>query len=43
MDVPPELLEEAVIKDEAPTTAREATAAAEAILAMLSQPPKPRR
>jgi ATP-dependent DNA helicase Rep len=42
MDVPPELLEEAIIKDEAPTTAREATAAAEAILAMLSQPPPPR-
>src|ERR1019366_6494516 len=42
MDVPPELLEEATIKDEAPTTAREATAAAEAILAMLAQPPKPR-
>jgi superfamily I DNA/RNA helicase len=43
MDVPPELLEEAVIKDEAPTTAREATAAAEAILAMLAQPPPKRR
>jgi superfamily I DNA/RNA helicase len=43
MDVPPELLEEAIIKDEAPTTARDATAAAEAILAMLSQPSPPRR
>jgi DNA helicase-2/ATP-dependent DNA helicase PcrA len=38
LDVPPELLEEAVITDEAPTTAREASAAAEAILAMLQKP-----
>jgi DNA helicase-2/ATP-dependent DNA helicase PcrA len=38
LDVPPELLEEAVITDEPPTTAREATAAAEAILAMLQKP-----
>ena len=38
LDVPPELLEEAVVKDEAPTTAREASAAAEAILAMLQKP-----
>jgi superfamily I DNA/RNA helicase len=38
LDVPPELLEEAVIKDEAPTTAREAAEAAEAILAMLQKP-----
>ncbi len=37
-DVPPELLEEVVMKDEAPTTAREAAAAAEAILAMLQKP-----
>jgi superfamily I DNA/RNA helicase len=38
LDVPPELLEEVEVKDEAPTTAREATAAAEAILAMLQKP-----
>jgi DNA helicase-2/ATP-dependent DNA helicase PcrA len=38
LDVPPELLEETVIQDEAPTTAREATVAAEAILAMLQKP-----
>ncbi len=38
LDVPPELLEEVVVKDEAPTTAREASAAAEAILAMLQKP-----
>jgi DNA helicase-2/ATP-dependent DNA helicase PcrA len=38
LDVPPELLEDVVITDEAPTTAREATAAAEAILAMLQKP-----
>jgi DNA helicase-2/ATP-dependent DNA helicase PcrA len=38
LDVPPGLLEEAVIKDESPTTAREAAAAAEAILAMLQKP-----
>ncbi len=41
LDVPPELLEEAEVKDEAPTTAREATAAAEAILAMLQMPKPP--
>jgi ATP-dependent DNA helicase Rep len=40
LDVPPELLEEVEVKDEAPTTAAEATAAAEAILAMLSGPRK---
>ncbi len=38
LDIPTELLEEAIIKDEAPTTAREAAAAAEAILAMLQKP-----
>ncbi len=38
LDVPPELLEEAIVRDEAPTTAREASAAAEAILAMLQKP-----
>ncbi len=38
LDVPPELLEEVEVKDEAPTTAREASAAAEAILAMLQKP-----
>ncbi|HEX3772003.1 MAG TPA: ATP-dependent helicase, partial [Polyangiaceae bacterium] len=43
MDVPAALLEEAVIKEEAPTSAAEATAAAEAILAMLSQGPPRRR
>jgi DNA helicase-2/ATP-dependent DNA helicase PcrA len=35
MDVPPELLEEQTVTDEAPTTAREAAANLEAILAML--------
>ncbi len=35
LDVPAELLDEVEIKDEAPTTAREATANAEAILALL--------
>jgi DNA helicase-2/ATP-dependent DNA helicase PcrA len=40
LDVPPELLEEVDIKDEAPTSAAEATAAAEAILAMLQKPRK---
>jgi superfamily I DNA/RNA helicase len=43
LDVPPALLEEAVIKDEAPTSAAEATAGAEAILAMLAQGPPKRR
>jgi hypothetical protein len=44
LDVPPELLEEAIVKDEAPTSAREAMEAAEAILAMLAQPAtRPRR
>jgi len=38
IDVPRELLEEVEVKDEAPTTAREAAAAAEAILAMLEKP-----
>jgi superfamily I DNA/RNA helicase len=38
MDVPPDLLEEAEVKDEAPTSAAEASAAAEAILAMLQKP-----
>ena len=38
LDVPPELLEEVEVKDEAPTSAAEATAAAEAILAMLARP-----
>ncbi len=43
LDVPPELLEEVEVRDEAPTTAREASAAAEAILAMLQRPSqKPR-
>ena len=43
LDVPLELLEEVEVKDEAPTTAREASAAAEAILAMLQKPmQKPR-
>jgi DNA helicase-2/ATP-dependent DNA helicase PcrA len=37
LDVPAELLEEVEVKDEAPTTAAEATAAAEAILAMLQK------
>jgi hypothetical protein len=41
--VPLALLEEAVIKEEAPTSAAEATAAAEAILAMLAQGPPKRR
>ncbi|MDP9152106.1 MAG: ATP-dependent helicase, partial [Myxococcota bacterium] len=35
LDVPPELLDEVEVKDEAPTTAREAAANAEAILALL--------
>ncbi len=35
LDVPPDLLDEYEVKDEAPTTAREATANAEAILALL--------
>ena len=35
MDVPPELLEETEVKDEAPTTTQEAAANVEAILAML--------
>jgi DNA helicase-2/ATP-dependent DNA helicase PcrA len=38
LDVPAELLEEVVMKDEAPTSPQEATAAAEAILAMLQKP-----
>jgi DNA helicase-2/ATP-dependent DNA helicase PcrA len=38
LDIPPDLLEEVDVKDEAPTTAREASAAAEAILAMLQRP-----
>jgi DNA helicase-2/ATP-dependent DNA helicase PcrA len=38
LDIPPNLLEEVDVKDEAPTTAREASAAAEAILAMLQRP-----
>jgi DNA helicase-2/ATP-dependent DNA helicase PcrA len=38
LDVPAELLEEVVMKDEAPTTAKEAAAAAEAILALLQKP-----
>jgi DNA helicase-2/ATP-dependent DNA helicase PcrA len=38
LDVPPDLLEEAVITAEAPTSAKEAAAAAEAILAMLQKP-----
>jgi superfamily I DNA/RNA helicase len=40
LDIPPELLEEIEVTDEAPTTAREASAAAEAILAMLQKPKK---
>jgi DNA helicase-2/ATP-dependent DNA helicase PcrA len=36
LDVPAELLEEIQVKDEAPTTMKEATANAEAILAMLA-------
>ena len=35
VDVPPELLEEVSVSDEAPTTTREAAANVEAILAML--------
>jgi DNA helicase-2/ATP-dependent DNA helicase PcrA len=42
LDVPKELLEEVDIKDEAPTSAAEATAAAEAILAMLAGPKRGR-
>ncbi|HEX4446012.1 MAG TPA: 3'-5' exonuclease, partial [Polyangiaceae bacterium] len=38
LDVPTDLLEEAVITAEAPTSAKEAAAAAEAILAMLAKP-----
>jgi hypothetical protein len=36
LDVPTELLEETQVTDEAPTTMQEATANAEAILAMLA-------
>jgi ATP-dependent DNA helicase Rep len=43
LDVPSELLEEIIAKDDAPTTVGEATANAAAILAMLGpSPPKPR-
>jgi ATP-dependent DNA helicase Rep len=43
LDVPAELLEEIIAKDDAPTTVGEATANAAAILAMLGpSPPKPR-
>jgi DNA helicase-2/ATP-dependent DNA helicase PcrA len=43
LDVPSELLEEVPVTDEAPTTMREATANAEAILALLSTPAPVRR
>jgi DNA helicase-2/ATP-dependent DNA helicase PcrA len=43
LDVPAELLEEVIAKDDAPTTVGEATANAAAILAMLGPgPTKPR-
>ena len=38
LDVPPSSSRRSIVKDEAPTTAREAAAAAEAILAMLQRP-----
>jgi DNA helicase-2/ATP-dependent DNA helicase PcrA len=38
LDVPAELLEEVAVRDDAPTTVREAAANAEAILAMLQKP-----
>ena len=42
LDIPKEMLEEAIIKEEGPTSPAEAHAAAEAILAMLQQKPAPR-